>query len=347
MDYRLEVESALHDYCVTKGEAAAKIDKRYAHLWQEIGTYLLNGGKRVRPQLVLWAYEAYGGKNREELIRVGAAWELLHACLLIHDDIIDRDFIRHGKPNIAGTYQSIYGELTQSDISHYALSAALISGDLLLMGAYELVAQASINGKDTLIAQEYLNKALFTVAGGELIDTDAVLYPVLESQPLSVATHKTASYSLQLPLQCGAALAGAPETELEKLSEIGLHAGIAYQLQDDLLGTFGNSESTGKPNRSDIKEKKRTFMIIEALRSLEGSERSTLENLLSPDHVVSDEEAEKIVELILRTDARAKTEEIIEKESSAAIAIIEQLAVNEEHRQSFITLLTGLTRRTS
>ena len=337
------IESVLAPFCMQKIEQAAVINPRYAALWQEIHYYLMAGGKRMRPRLVLLAYDAYKTADEFDITHVAAAWELLHACLLVHDDIIDRDTMRHGQPNIAGRYQAVYGKGNE----HYALSAALLSGDLLLMSAYEIIDTAPIDSDAKLLAYSYLNKALFTVAGGELIDTDAVLYPVTDSNPHAVAAYKTASYSLQLPLQCGAALAGAPKEELEKLSEIGLHAGIAYQLRDDLLGVFGDSKTTGKSNRSDIFEKKRTALIHETLSRLSADDAASLQTLLSPEHTVTNKEAEHIVRLIVSSGAKEATRQVVIRESQQALRVIDTLSAYASSKHTLSQIVHALTDRTS
>ena len=301
----------------------------------------------MRPRLVMLAYEAYGGKNPERVLPIATAWELLHACLLVHDDIIDRDLVRHGRPNIAGIYQEVYGDLGEADVDHYALSAALLSGDLLLMSTYELIQTAPLTSDEKLLVQKYLNQAIFSVAGGELIDTDSVLYDPQRTDPIRVAKYKTASYSLQSPLQCGAALAGATEDELKKLAEIGLHAGIAYQLKDDLLGVFGDVETTGKSNRSDILEKKRTFLIKETLKNLAPEQASTLVDFFAPNYEMGDEDAEKTVELIISSGAKENTEKTIHDESAKALRIVEELSMDQGYKDIFSSLISKLTTRAS
>ncbi len=347
MDTNSTIESILHNYCATKIDQAATIDSRYQALWQEIDGYLAGGGKRIRPRLILLAYDAYGGKDREAVAPIAAAWELLHASLLVHDDIIDRDTVRHGQPNIAGRYVSIYEPLSSSDTSHYALSAALLGGNLLLMGAYELTDSAPIPNDLKLLVHSFIHRALFTVAGGELIDTDSILYPIDQSNPQSVAKHKTASYSLQLPLQCGAALAGASPEELEKLSLIGLHTGIAYQFQDDLLGVFGDSAITGKSNRSDIIEKKRTALIHQTIAGLESDKADIVKKLFSSDRIISADEAEEVVQLITSSGAKQAIEETIKLETDKALSVIETLNVSSEHKEIFKGIIAKLTTRTS
>lgn len=338
-----EIESILDSYCTDKIARASQIDNRYVQHWQEIHHYLMSGGKRLRPRLVMLAYGAYKKSDDKNILHVAATWELLHACLLVHDDIIDRDLTRHGQPNIAGRYQTIYGE----GHDHYALSAALLGGDLLLMSTYEMINSAPISSDDKLLAQSFINKALFTVAGGELIDTDAVLYPIKDTDPISVATHKTASYSLQLPLQCGAALAGASDDELDKLAAIGLHTGVAYQLRDDLLGVFGDSDITGKSNRSDIAEKKRTMLIHKTLENGTDGQASRISELYSPEHTLTNDETEEIVQIILESGAKKAVEAIIDEESGKALGIIKSLKADEAHKTELSKIISKLATRTS
>lgn len=347
MDQLNSVNALLESFFDQKTVEATKIHPRYGELCQEIKYYLLGGGKRIRPQIVLMAYKAYGGKDREAIVSVAAAWEMLHTCLLVHDDIIDRDTVRHNKPNIAGRYQTIYGDIASTDTSHYALSAALLAGDLLLMSASDIILESSLENDLKVIAQRFINKATFAVGGGELIDTDAVLYPVDQSDPYSVALYKTASYSLQLPLQCGATLAGATEGELQKLSDIGAHTGIAFQLKDDLLGVFSDSDVIGKSNRSDILEKKRTLLIHKTIELSSATDKQTLLRIFAPDHIVSDEEAEEIVRIITDSGAKEHIEQIITDESDQALAIIKSLSVNEAHKQAFHKLVSKLVTRSS
>lgn len=345
MDQIAKVETILDAYCLKKIEQAAHLDARYTELWQEIHRYLMAGGKRMRPRLVLLTYEAYGGKD--DIAQIAAAWELLHACLLVHDDIIDRDTIRHGQPNLAGRYQSLYDRLSSSDTSHYALSAALLGGDLLLMSAYEMITTAPINNDAKFLALSYIHTALFTVAGGELIDTDSVLYPITKSNPRAVIAYKTASYSLQLPLQSGAALAGVAKDELEKLNTIGLHVGTAYQLRDDLLGVFGDIAITGKSNRSDIFEKKRTLLIHETLKNLDQTKAERLTKLFALDHTINPHEVEEIIELIESSGAKKITEQAIMHETAQATSLIDTLGIAAPFKEQFIAIVAKLTTRIS
>jgi len=250
------------DYCQQQARSAASIAEEYSELWNVIDSVVSAGGKRLRPYLTVLAYEASGGTNQTAIDRAAAAWELLHACLLIHDDIIDRDYTRHGESNVAGQYQAAYQAIP--DGQHIANSVALIAGDMALSGAYQL---ANSSGFEPAVINQFitrLNTTIAIVAGGQFLDTTAVMRPIssVDSQTINYA--KTAAYSFVGPLCSGAELANAPKESLESLALIGTALGHGYQLADDLLGVFGDSTTTGKPNDSDLREAKRTLLLTKA-----------------------------------------------------------------------------------
>lgn len=343
--YKTQIETALQEYCESRREASLKVGTGYGQLWQEIEAYIAGGGKRLRPRIFLMAHDFYGGETSAPVLKAACSWELLHACLLIHDDIIDRDLIRHGKPNIAGRYQKLYEELAGDDTEHYALSAALLAGDLLLSSAYDIILESGLSNDQKVTMQRFIHQAVFTVGGGELIDTEAALYPIDSTDPLVVATHKTAAYSFVLPMQSGAALAGAPEAELRHLEKIGRHVGIAFQLQDDLLGIFGDSEKTGKSNRSDIIEKKRTLLIRHTLEHASPERAGRLKALYAKKEALTDQEADEVIGIIEGTGARAAVEALVERHTQSALDTVDLLSINETDKTSLARLITSLVGR--
>lgn len=243
---KAEVELKLEEYCDQMIHDADEIGSGYGDLWREIKSLINAGGKRIRPYLVCLTYAAYEGSDREKIIQIACSWELLHTCLLIHDDIIDRDIIRHNKLNISGKYQERYKKLIDKDSEHYSMSAALLAGDLMLLSSYDIVDRSSASSNIKSQVRKYLRQAFFSSGGGELMDIESAFYPIKSSYPITIANYKTAVYSFQLPMVCGAMVAGASEEELKKLGSIGREVGVAFQLRDDLLGVFGNSTLTNQ-----------------------------------------------------------------------------------------------------
>lgn len=348
VDITNSIKQEMHNYCQRQIAVAQSIGAGYEKLWTEIDAYLAGGGKRIRPYLMLLAYEAYGGTNITASLPVAASWELLHSGLLVHDDIIDRDMTRHGSLNIAGKYRDTYGTLSEHDADHYALSSALLAGDLLLFAANDIIATADeLTPEQKLRAMSYIQSGVFSVGGGELLDLESVLYPIKTSQPIAIAEYKTASYSFQLPLECGAALANAPDTELSILHEIGTNIGVAFQLRDDILGVYGSEAETGKSNRSDIYEKKRTLLVQYAHEHLEDTEKQKLDILYSVDTDIGETEVVEVLQLLDKSSAKQTLESVIANYSEQANQQISTLSIGEAYKAELRNLVAKASGRSS
>ena len=246
---------------------AATLGAPYERLWQTLENNTI-GGKRFRPRMVMAAYQSLGGTDTEAAAYIGAAFELLHTALIVHDDVIDRDFVRRGLPNISGTYRALALEHggSQAAAEHSGLSAAVIAGDLALFNSYRLIDRSGVSDEIRSRLLDVMDEALFASAAGELIDVDfslAASMPAVDDI-LSMERLKTAVYSFECPLQAGAILAGADEQVVAALGNFGRELGIAYQIVDDLLGIFGLEAETGKSTIGDLREGKRTVLIAYA-----------------------------------------------------------------------------------
>lgn len=260
------VEELLAEFCASQ-RAAAPLG-RARDLWDHL-VRSLEGGKRVRPQLACLAYTSFEGESGGACAAVGAAFELLHAALLLHDDVIDRDFVRRGRPNVAGIYREdgLSRGLTPPEAGHLGASVAIIAGDLLLTGSFRMLEGATPMPavRDRLAA--LFHRAIADAAAGELADVllshgagmsagaGGSVDDVLEMERL-----KTAVYSFEAPLRAGAILAGAAPEVVDAVGRVGTLIGVAYQVIDDVLGTFGDERQTGKPTTSDLREGKLTVL---------------------------------------------------------------------------------------
>ena len=251
---------------------ATPFGTQYAHLWETLEANT-TGGKRFRPRMVFAAYEALGGEDFEAAAYVGAAFELLHTALIVHDDVIDHDFVRRGVANISGVYRDLAkAKGNSTEVSeHSGVSAAVIAGDLALFNSYRLIDKSGAADNVRARLLEVMDEALFASAAGELIDVDFSIDPAMPrvDDILTMERLKTAVYSFECPLQAGAILAGASEEIVATLGEFGREIGIAYQLVDDLLGVFGQEAETGKTTLGDLREGKRTVMISYATTTAE------------------------------------------------------------------------------
>lgn len=233
--------------------------------------YTLRGGKRLRAFLALVGYwsKEWGSGDPSLITSLMTGIELLQSYLLVHDDVMDRDEIRRGGPTVHSWFRDkCIREFKTGDCTHYGDSQAITVGDFLEATAVEYVSRAGING-------EVLSKLLGTYAAGlrkvaygqylDVLFSYRSLHEVSERDVLLVHRLKTASYTIELPLHMGAIASGKyNERLLGELSSYAIPAGIAFQLRDDIIGLYGDPRQTGKPVGSDVKERKKTLLVVKA-----------------------------------------------------------------------------------
>lgn len=241
----------------------------HEQLWTALGD-AVEGGKRLRPALLLSAHAALGGTRHEAAVQVGAALELLHTAFVVQDDVIDGDEVRRGVPSVPGgaAAQAARHGATPAGARRLGQAAGILAGDLGLITAMRTISRCEAPAPVVEGLLDLFETTLHATAAGELADVRLQLAPAADPAPLrevlAVAELKTALYSFQLPLRAGALLAEAPSAVHSALDEIGSLLGIGFQLVDDLLGTFGDAQRTGKSALGDLREGKRTALIAHA-----------------------------------------------------------------------------------
>ncbi|WP_233549743.1 polyprenyl synthetase family protein [Cellulomonas rhizosphaerae] len=251
-------------------EHARALGPEYVALWSAMRV-ASNGGRRVRPGLVSNAYRAFGGTDDPLANRVGDAIELLHTAFVIHDDVIDHDLRRRGRPNVNGEFLARAqdaGAAPEAAVG-YGQAAGILAGDLALVGAFAALATIPADDRTRIRLMTLVHDAVRVTAAGELEDVHLGLgtRTATVDEAVAVAEHKTAAYSFALPLQAGALLAGASDEDLARLADLGRQLGIAFQLCDDLLGVFGDEDVTGKSTLSDLREGKLTALVAYAAQT--------------------------------------------------------------------------------
>jgi geranylgeranyl diphosphate synthase, type II len=261
------VEGALQDIIGDASATSASMGFGYRRLWSTLAD-ATEGGKRFRSGLFTAAYRAWGGTDPNASATVGAAIELLHTAFVVHDDVIDGDDTRRGRPNVSGSHleQARNAGVEEQRAREYASAAGILAGDLALAAALRTLASVPTPQATVLRLFDLFDSALHTTAAGELEDVWMSLCANHPTLPEILATEerKTSAYSFTLPLQAGAALAGASECTVESAGEVGRLLGIAFQLADDLLGVFGDPAATGKSVLSDLRAGKQTPLIAHA-----------------------------------------------------------------------------------
>lgn len=266
-DRRRAVDAVLGEFFDDAKRRAAAFGEAYVRLWSILEESTV-GGKRFRPRMVSAAYDALGGRDARAAAHVGAAFELLHTALVVHDDVIDGDHVRRGVPNVAGRYRDRAVDFGLSDrlAALSGATAAIIAGDLALFSAHRLIDRSGLGHDVRLRLLDLMDDAVFASAAGELIDVDFSMSDAIPhvDEILEMERAKTAVYSFETPLQAGAILAGAGEDLVALLGAIGRELGIAFQVVDDILGVFGTEEQTGKTTLGDLREGKRTVLVAYA-----------------------------------------------------------------------------------
>lgn len=340
---KVQVDAYIDGFCTQKIQQAERYDQSYIRLWKEIQQYITRGGKRVRPYLVVLAYQSHGGQHVDRIIPVAAAWEMLHAALLVHDDIIDRDKKRHGHLNIQGEYEEHYHG--SQDAVHYAQGAALLAGDLLIAAAFEMVLRSELNVEHKARAHQLLCDAIFGVAGGELMDVETVFDSIGQAKTEKVARYKTAEYSCEYPLWCGAMLADASDDAVKCLREFAIPLGVGYQLVDDLLGVFGESAVTGKSTSGDIRERKRTILLQKTLAKLTEQQRQELEALYAQSTELDDKAIATVRNFINESGARQAVIEEVDRYYAQASQKIRALHIANNAQSIYKDLLDIFLKR--
>ncbi len=337
IDYSKQlIDKTLKEFFEARHAEAKRLDPSYGQLWKAIEKTCLAGGKRLRPYMCFLTYQAFGGKRITDVIDVAIAQELLHMSLVIHDDIIDRDYVRHGVDNIAGQYLKIYDSVAEKNSvkEHSANSAALLAGDLLLTYAHAMINESKLNSIARRAVSNQLQRSIFTVGGGQLMDVESAFADWRHVDPLKTALYKTAAYSFVGPLTSGAMAAGASNRVIKSLERFGNNLGIAFQLTDDVLDVFGEAAVTGKPNASDIKEGKKTCLLVTTYKKAGPEQRKFLEKTLSGE-AISDNQVEKIKIIMQASGAKAKVEALAESYIANASEELKALNLESNHQKAF------------
>jgi geranylgeranyl diphosphate synthase type I len=284
-----------------------------------IFSYVRHRGKGLRPSLLMLSAGAVGG-SEEQAIPAAAAVEIFHIWTLVHDDIIDRDDMRRGHPTVHAQYADQGGKqygLNAHEAAHYGTAVAILSGDLQQSWSFALLCDLIERGVDPAIVLKLIQRMATTLTPrlleGELLDVQFALSPpgdLTQDQILNMLAGKTAAL-LEYAAWAGATigLGGQEDTE-DYANNIGRFArlsGLAFQLQDDVLGLTADEAKLGKPVGSDLREGKRTLILHYALEGASDVERETLMSILG-NREATERETAAVLDIIQKSGAIQKVE---------------------------------------
>ena len=291
----------------------------------EPGEYFLQiGGKRIRPVLCLLGNELFN-EIHNDAYQVARAIELFHNFTLVHDDMMDEASLRRGK-------QTVH--------TKYDYNTALLVGDVMIIRAYEFLQQIQPTYLPKIL--QLFNRTAREVCEGQQLDMDyAKMDTVSMEQYIEMITLKT-SVLLAASLEAGAIIGGASENNCRQLYEFGKKIGIAFQIQDDYLDAFGDAAIFGKEAGGDIKQNKKTFLLLHALEVANAEQKTALESLLKTN---TEDKVEKVLAIFKACGVDAWAEDLKAKYLKEAFEHLEAIAVVSNRKQPLIELANYLMNR--
>ncbi len=295
---------------------------------EAITALLLRQSKRIRPCLCLLAHDAAGGARLESRMgarEFAASLELLHVFMLIHDDIADRTETRRGGPALHVMLRPAILTASREERVRLGEQLAVVAGDWLYTRALRSMLEAPgldprFRSKAVLLVLEICG----ATAEGQSSDIalSARSFPeVTSAQVLAMYCQKTGRYTFEAPLLAGALLAGASEAACDALRACANHLGVAFQLEDDLLGLFASQQETGKPALSDLAEGKKTWLLLQTRERGGARDRQWIDRLLCSRHATA-ADLDRVRELVRGTGTlRLTTEEVRRRCAAARFAL--------------------------
>ena len=307
---------------------AAKLkSKQPSGLYEPVEYSLAVGGKRVRPLLLLMAYNLFSDKI-EKALPAALALEMFHNFTLLHDDIMDKADVRRNQP----TVHKKFGE-----------NSAILSGDAMAFLSNQLLFEN--RSENNFKVAELYTKTALKVCEGQQYDMDFEnRNDVTVEEYLEMIRLKTAVL-LGCSLQAGAMLANAADETSNLLYDFGINIGMAFQLQDDLLDTFGEQEKFGKKIGGDITANKKTFLLITALEKASGNIKTELQNWLNATEFCEKEKTKAVTVIFNKLGIKELTEDLIESYFSRAEKILEDIPVNEQNKKYLSELSRSMLGR--
>jgi geranylgeranyl diphosphate synthase type II len=300
-------------------------------LYEPIDYILGLGGKRIRPLSVLIACSLFS-KEIEKALPAAYAIEVFHNFSLVHDDIMDKSVIRRGQPTVHKKWDD---------------NTAILSGDVMLVYAYEHLAK--LDPAILPIALTTFNEVAIGVCEGQQKDInfeERLATSVSIAEYIDMITLKT-SVLIYGAMKIGALVGGANLENAERVAEFGKNLGIAFQLQDDYLDTFGETAKVGKRIGGDILQNKKTYLVIKALELANTADKATLLELLTQT-VAEEKEEEKIATVTAifhKLDIPKQMQSAIKKYNDIALQNLTKINVSEEQKQPLVDLLHQLMVR--
>jgi len=357
---RSEISGALDDFIARQRAILAGIGDDLIPCADAI-TDLLAGGKRLRAAFCYWGWRACGGPDGPPIMTAAAALELLHASALVHDDVMDDSDTRRGQPSVHKRFEARHAaDQWLGQPARFGSGAAILIGDLLLAWTDEMLRASGLPADSVWHGLRVLDSMRTEVLAGQFLDLAAQCSPGGRppgtpregsgtsevATALRVVTYKSAKYTVERPLQLGAALhpGGLDQAIQAAFTSYGIPLGIAFQLRDDVLGVFGDPEQTGKPVIDDLREGKRTVLLALARERSDAAQAAVLDRSVG-DPALTEQAASQVREVITDTGALAECEQMISVNLKEALSALDDAPITPEAKSALAELAIAATTR--
>lgn len=309
---------------------------------EEISRLVLAGGKRLRPAFCHWGFVAAGGAELDpRVVDAGAAFELLHAFALFHDDVMDGSINRRGEPAAHVRHTEVHAENGWAGESRrFGEGVAILAGDLAFVYADALMRGASPDALDMW------NELRVELNFGQYLDMlGSAAGERRREKALRICRYKSGKYTIERPLHLGALLADSTSSKdlLPHLSAYGLPLGDAFQMRDDVLGAFGETAITGKPVGDDLREGKPTPLMAMATSKANAMQREVLQLVGRPD--LADSDVARVQDVIRETGALDELESLIASLTDEAVAAIRSAPIDPGTKDELVALAAYVSWR--
>lgn len=344
-DLRNRVNAALRTFLDSQRSLLSEVSEDVDEL-SDATEALLAGGKRLRAAFCYWGWRGAGGDDSPPAVVAAASLELLQACALIHDDVMDGSDTRRGMPSVHRRFAALHRErdwLGSAD--DFGIGAAILVGDLCLSWADEMLLTSGLAPQSLAAGKAVYDEMRSELMAGQYLDLlEQARGGGSVARAMRVVRYKSAKYTIERPLHLGGALAGAAPATLAAYSAYGLPLGEAFQLRDDALGVFGDPQTTGKPAGDDLREGKRTVLIAKTFEAATETQSEQLRRHLG-DPELDAAGVDTVREIIVDTGALAEVEALIDTLAAAALAALHTVELADPTTEVLSSLVNVATTR--
>lgn len=343
--YREPIKKEIHEFFDKRIKELEKTNRWGPDVGSKFKEFILNG-KLIRGSLVLYFYEMFKGNIDTNAVKTAAAIEIIHSSLLIHDDIMDESIMRRNKKSTYIEYNDLAIKEQLKSPLHFGESMAICVGDIGFFFAFEILASLDIKPEIKKRISDWMTIELANVGLAQMQDVylGHTKHGFTEKDLLDMYKYKTARYTFSLPMMLGAELAEQSGDILCWFELLGELMGTIYQVRDDELSIFGSEADVGKTSTSDIIQEKKTLYYYYLFNETDEDTKKKLKQIFGNPEVNAND-MQVLRNIIEKSGIEKKVKKIIESLTAESMKVINQLEIDEKHKQILMGMLEYCSKR--